>query len=101
MKFFRMSNGDIVTSLRPVTGTPGVKATRVYDAKGACYCFEERVYRGSLYNVQHQLKKDPTVCLTNQLNKRLKAALPTEILPELVDKPWYEDLKNRALGLLP
>ena len=103
MKFFRITNGDIVTSIRPLIGTPGIKALRLYDAKNKCYCFEERTYRGSLYAIKSQLNKDAAACLRGQLGNVISQhiKIAPEVQPELIDKPWYSDLKDRALGLLP
>ena len=96
MKFYRMKNGDIVTDLHISTRRAhALKGTRMFDAGNKTLCCDSRIYYDG---VEERLNSAQTIVLLKQISATLKGGAFRAALEE---KPWYTDLKDRALGLLP
>lgn len=93
MRFFRMTNGDIVTDLHISTKRANaLKGTRMFDAGNKTLCCDERVYYDG---VKERLGSAATTVLLKQISGQLKGIEP--VFEEPDTESWYDWAK----GLLP
>lgn len=89
MRFFRMTNGDIVTDLHISTKRANaLKGTRMFDAGNKTLCCDERVY---FEGVKERLNSAATIVLLKQISEALKGCSIEE--PNEPEQSWYEQVK--------